>query len=67
MWPSLSISPYVTEAVAATVEGKLKAADVPAAVEVVSMLHQTYAVGRCRLTLGRPCFISGPKHGVAET
>ena len=38
----VNISKYVTEAVAATVEGKLRAADVPAALEIVSKLHRVY-------------------------
>ena len=38
----VNISKYVTEAVAAAVESRLRAADVPAAVEVISTLHQTY-------------------------
>ena len=53
----VNISKYVTEAVAAAVEGKLKATDVPAAVEVISVLHQTYADFSAPLAEALPRFV----------
>jgi len=38
----VNVSKYVTEAAAACAEGKMKSSDVYAAVEVISLLHQTY-------------------------
>lgn len=38
----VNVSKYVTEAATACVEGKMKSSDVFAAVEIISLLHQTY-------------------------
>ncbi|CAI6011271.1 unnamed protein product [Closterium sp. NIES-65] len=40
---AVNMSKYVSEAVAAIAEAKLKMADIPAAVQVCSLLHQRYA------------------------
>ena len=63
----VNISKYVTEAVAATVETKLKAADVPAAVEVISILHQTYADFSTPLAESLPRFICPGAKAFAPT